>query len=265
MKVPKELLPDNLIFLGYRGSVAHNMYIPNTDPNSVDDVDIMGVYLAPPAYYIGLSEGKRTIERMREVDGLLWDCVFYEFRHFIKLLLKGNPNVLSMLWLEKQHILQSSHTWDQLIKHRKAFVGRHVKHSFAGYAASQLARMESYNKKGYMEEKRKALVDKYGYDTKNAAHLLRLLQMCYEFLKTGKLEVFRTDAKTFLEVKTGKWTINKVKFSAEDLFDLVNERYESSKLPEKPNQEMTEHILIATLRKHILAETYNYENIYISN
>jgi len=176
---------------------------------------------------------------------------------------EGNPNVLSMLWLEKQHVIQSSTTWDWIVRNRKMFVGKHVKHAFAGYAASQLTRMEAFNKHGYMGKKRKGLVEKFGYDVKNAAHLLRLLQMCYEFLKTGELEVFRTDAKTFLEVKTGKWSLNKVKFSAEDLFDLVNARYETSELPEEPNRKMAEHLLIATLRKHILRETHIYENIYL--
>jgi len=38
-----ELLPDNLILLGYRGSIAHNMYVPQHDPNSIDD-EIIGQY-----------------------------------------------------------------------------------------------------------------------------------------------------------------------------------------------------------------------------
>jgi len=35
----------NTIFLGYRGSIAHGMYVPNSDPNSIDDKDIMGFLL----------------------------------------------------------------------------------------------------------------------------------------------------------------------------------------------------------------------------
>jgi hypothetical protein len=58
-EVPKEVLVDNLILLGYRGSIAHNMYIPNTDPNSIDDIDLMGVFLAPENFYIGLGQHKK--------------------------------------------------------------------------------------------------------------------------------------------------------------------------------------------------------------
>ena len=41
----KELVPDDLIVLGYRGSISHGMYVPQTDPNSIDDKDVMGEIL----------------------------------------------------------------------------------------------------------------------------------------------------------------------------------------------------------------------------
>src|SRR5438034_11575629 len=50
-----ELLPENLILLGYRGSIAHNMYVPQHDPNSIDDKDLMGVYVAPVQHYLGFG------------------------------------------------------------------------------------------------------------------------------------------------------------------------------------------------------------------
>jgi hypothetical protein len=43
-----------------------------------------------------------------------------------------------------------------------------------------------------MGEKRKAMVRKYQYDVKNAAHLIRLLRMGAEFIESGNLQVYRT-------------------------------------------------------------------------
>ena len=40
------LLPEALISLCWRGSVAHGMYVPKSDPDSIDDKDIMGIYIA---------------------------------------------------------------------------------------------------------------------------------------------------------------------------------------------------------------------------
>ena len=42
-----QLLPEGLISLCWRGSVAHGMYVPKSDPNSIDDKDVMGVYIGP--------------------------------------------------------------------------------------------------------------------------------------------------------------------------------------------------------------------------
>ena len=36
------LLPEGLISLCWRGSVAHGMYVPKSDPDSIDDKDVMG-------------------------------------------------------------------------------------------------------------------------------------------------------------------------------------------------------------------------------
>jgi hypothetical protein len=63
-----ELLPENLILLGYRGSIAHNMYVPQPDPNSIDDKDLMGVFVAPVEHYLGfgrVSSNKRSPPRPR--------------------------------------------------------------------------------------------------------------------------------------------------------------------------------------------------------
>ena len=61
--------------------------------------------------------------------------------------------------------------------------------------------MERNACKGYMGEKRKRLVEKFGYDTKNASHLIRLLRMGMEFLVDGELHVEREDAKELLRIK----------------------------------------------------------------
>ena len=82
------LLPDGLISLCWRGSVAHGMYVPKTDPDSIDDKDIMGIYVAEREHYLGF--GRRDVYEKWEGE---WDCVFYELRKMIGLLLNCNPNV----------------------------------------------------------------------------------------------------------------------------------------------------------------------------
>jgi predicted nucleotidyltransferase len=100
------LLPEGLISLCWRGSVAHGMYVPKSDPDSIDDKDLMGVYIAPIEHYLGFA--RRDVYEKWEGE---WDCVFYELRKFIGLLLNCNPNVLSLLCLKDNGIIYESPLW----------------------------------------------------------------------------------------------------------------------------------------------------------
>jgi len=247
----ESLLPDNLILLGYRGSIAHNMYVHKSNPNSIDDKDIMGIYIAPIDHYLGIKQIKEVKEKFIKE----WDCVCYELRKIINLLIKGNPNVLSLLWVKEQHIIFNTKWGELLRENRNLFTSKQVYHSFNGYAWGQFKRMTHQKYNGYMGAKRKALVDKYKFDTKNAAHLVRLLKMGIEFLKEGVLYVEREDAPYLLSIKNGEWPLEKVKAEAERLFKLCEETYTQSKLPNTVN-----HDKINDLCKQILID-YHKENL----
>lgn len=241
-----ELLPDNLILLTYRGSIAHGMYVPKSDPNSIDDRDIMGIFINPLEHYLGFNR-RDTFEKW--VD--CYDAVYYELRKLIILLMNSNPNVLSMLWVDRKHIIFENVIAKILRENRDLFVSKQAYHSFTGYAYSQLKRMENFKHNGYMGEKRKQLVEKFGYDTKNAAHLIRLLYMGIEFLNEGKLYVERVhDAKMLLDIKKGEWSLEQVKNRADRLFVLAEEAYTRTNLPNEPDRNKIEKLLIELLLKH---------------
>lgn len=134
------LLPEGLISLCWRGSVAHGMYVPKSDPDSIDDKDVMGVYVGPLEHYLGF--GRRDVYEKWEGE---WDCVFYELRKFIGLLLNCNPNVLSLLWLKPNGIIYESALGTRLRDHRDLFVTKKAYHSFSGYAHAQFKKMISFN------------------------------------------------------------------------------------------------------------------------
>lgn len=306
-------IPAGTVLLAYRGSIAHNMYIPNTDPQSIDDVDLMGFVIGARENYFGLQEwGSRGTIEVKEGR---YDCVFYELRKAFSLLLQGNPNILSMLWTKPEHCLYVSDTGRAILAAKDLFVGKHVYNAFAGYAHAQLEKMESrdpaelrdyvavtaelkrrgkhpnhkgeefsiprgdsgierdvaacatekllarlasYHKKGenigYLGDKRKQLVLEHGYDAKNAAHLIRLLRMCVEFLRTGKLEVYRTDAAELLDIKRGRWELPRIKQHAEDLFAEARAARDASSLRDAPDYKGAENLLIELIAKELDAK-----------
>ncbi|HZJ42841.1 MAG TPA: nucleotidyltransferase domain-containing protein [Pyrinomonadaceae bacterium] len=134
------LLPEGLISLCWRGSMAHGMYVPKNDPDSIDDKDVMGIYIGPLEHYLGFD--RKDVYEKWEGE---WDCVFYELRKFVGLLLNCNPNVLSLLWVKPNGIIFESPLGARLRENRDLFVTRKAYHSFSGYARDQFKKMISFN------------------------------------------------------------------------------------------------------------------------
>jgi len=251
MSVPKDIIRENPgigewnIIHGYRGSIAHGIYIPNTDPFSIDDKDTMGICVPPKEYYIGLKEfGSRGTKEIKRNE---WDIVIYEAKKAISLLSIGNPNILSLLWLSPKYYINITPAGQLLIDNRDLFIGKHVYKSFTGYAYSQLHKMEHFVFEGYMGSKRKEIVTKLGYDCKNAAHLIRLLRMGIEFLNDGVLYVEREDAPQLLDIKRGKWTLDQVKAESDRLFKLADESYLRSNLPTNVNKDKINDLCVSII------------------
>lgn len=243
-----EDLKERAILYAYRGSIAHNMYVPSSDPNSIDDKDTMLIYAAPRNYYLGLRE---KLIRSKTFAHEEWDEECHEVRRFINLLLASNPNVLGMLWLKPHLYFKKTEMGQMLIDNRDIFSSRMAYNSFCGYAHAQLKKMTHLAFKGYMGEKRKRLVEKFGYDTKNAAHCLRLLQMGLEFISTGQLNVWREDSDKWLSVKQGNWSLEQVKSEADRMFVSLENAVVSSPLQAKPDYRTAEEICM-----EILSQSY---------
>ena len=116
------------------------MYVPQSDPDSIDDKDVIGIYIGPLEHYLGF--GRDDVYEKWEGE---WDCVFYELRKFIGLLLNCNPNVLSLLWLKPNGIIYESELGARLREQRDLFVTKKAYHSFSGYAHAQFKKMISFN------------------------------------------------------------------------------------------------------------------------
>lgn len=237
------------IILAYRGSIVHGTYEASKD--SIDDKDVIGVAIPPVDYIIGLNkfeQFERMPPKLSRDDP--WDVVIYEIRKFFRLLLKSNPNVLGLLWLPENGYISRREEGRWLIDNRDIFSSKQAYKSFTGYAYGQLHRMTHHTYHGYMGTKRKELVDKFGYDTKNASHLIRLLRMGIEFMATGELNVLREDASQLIQIKHGEWTLNKVYREADKLFAGSEEALIHSKLPEKPDREKANELLCKIIRSY---------------
>lgn len=237
------LPPEGTFLLAFRGSIAHNTWEPPESEFSTDDIDLMGVALADDEHYIGLKPWYTPSGAYERFVGE-WDSVVYEFRKFVGLLANANPNVLNLLWLPPELYVLGGPGADLLIENRNLFATKRIFDTFTGYANQQIYRMEHNACEGYMGEKRKKLVERFGYDTKNASHAIRLLRMGTEFLETGRMNVWREDRESLLEIKHGEWTLDGVKREAETLSRRAEEAYKRSKLPEQPDMDTINRLML---------------------
>lgn len=245
MEFPKAREGFELIFLGEMGSTSHG-----TAGDVIDDYDLMGVVVPPPSYLIGLSRWEHWV-RDPETDGL--DVVLYSLDKYSRLALKANPNVVGLLWLRPENVLHSSDAWRRLVAERDVFSSKRAYHTFVGYAHSQLSKVFKGVFRGYMGDRRKALVSQFGYDTKNAAHLIRLLRMGAEFLRSGTMNVYRADREELMAIKRGEWSLERVQSEAELLFEDARVARDESPLPEEPDYAAVER-LVMECHRQVLAE-----------
>lgn len=92
--------------------------------------------------------------------------------------------------------------------------------------------------------KRAALEAKYGYDCKHAMHLVRLLTMCKEILKTGSVLVKRPDRDFLLSIRNGAWTYEEVVEWAKKEDESLESIYNQSVLPHKPDKNKLDRVCI---------------------
>lgn len=90
---------------------------------------------------------------------------------------------------------------------------------------------------------RSELEEKYGYDTKHAAHLIRLLRMGVEILKGEGVKVYRPDAAELLSIRGGAYTYEQVVAHAEELDNELQSLYATTKLPFKVDENKADEIL----------------------
>lgn len=151
-----ENLGSRIILLGLGGSHAYGM------SNANSDLDVRGIAVnKKDEVLLG-----RDFEQVVDTDT---DTTIYSFNKMIQLLSSNNPNTIEILGCKPEHYLYLSEIGKELLKNRKMFLSKICVHTFGGYAASQLRRMEN---------KTARLVNQ----SQNESHILKSIQNAeYEF------------------------------------------------------------------------------------
>jgi predicted nucleotidyltransferase len=313
-----------LIYETLHGSHAYGLATP------ASDIDVKGVIVGPPAWYMGFRPSPEQIE-------LGPDHVRFEIRKLMRLAVNANPTLIELLWTDAADHRVVTPPGERLLAARAMFLSRRVKESFAGYALAQLKRIKTHRRwllsppkeeptraafglpeqaliprdqmgaaeallerderearegrderegaaaaaldvtpnflaalameKRYRSARREweqyrtwlrdrnparaELEARYGYDTKHALHLVRLLRMAVEIAETGRVIVKRPDREELLAIRGGRFSYDELVACAEDLGDRVREAAARSPLPEAPDEDALD-ALCASIVEEVL-------------
>jgi hypothetical protein len=147
--------------------------------------------------------------------------------------------------------------WDAITKLAPEFVSRAAGAAFLGYLQAQKQRLLGLRGHGGHGSPRPDLVEKYGYDTKFAMHMLRLGIQGVELLTRGSLALpmAHDDRRYLLSVREGAVDLQGVLTRAGELESNIVELMESGPLPEKPNTAPIERWMLNTYHEAWAEET----------
>jgi uncharacterized protein len=377
------------------GSRAYGIHRPDSD------LDLKGVAIPPANHYLGLFDKFEQADKPEHLHKLRdyiqdpellvlshqkkLEGTVFEIKKFCALALDCNPNILDVLFCREEDVIYSSLIGEELRENRDMFLSAKAKHTFSGYAMSQLKRIRNHrawllhppkgkpvradfglpektlvpgdhlaaisaaiqkkldewnltlegtdagerirlrqdignfledfckglpeglvseqdrvagatwlsaartvglednmifllqkerewssaqqgwsqyeNWKRMRNPDRAALEEKYGYDTKHGAHLVRLLRMGREILEWGEVLVWRgeggaEDADELRAIRAGAWSYDQIVEWAHREDEALNQIYRSGNyaVPKTPNRERVEWRVSEMVLDQIRAE-----------
>ena len=251
-------LIENSILVGTVGSKAHGLNLAGTD-----DHDLMGVFIEPPEFLLGL-DGLETVVRRTKPEGVRsehgdYDIVLHGLRKFCRLAANGNPTVLMLLFLPPPSLTVLRKRGVALQQMHRAFASKRAVRAFLGYMTAQKERL--VGQRGQMRVTRQDLIDKHGYDTKYAMHVLRLAKQGFEFATTGRMTLPMPEADR-LEVMR----VRRGEFSLDDTLGLIRnaelrleEANRSCTLPDQADKAAINEFMVQTYRSWWRNFGWNYD------
>ena len=97
---------------------------------------------------------------------------------------------------------------------------------------------------------RAAMEARFGYDTKHAMHLVRLMRMCNEILIGMGVIVRRPDADELMAVRDGAWSYDQLMEFATSQDQLMSKLYEESKLPREPDRNKLHELCCSMMEQY---------------
>ena len=133
------LLGDNIILLGYGGSIAYGTNLPTSD------TDIRGIATRS-------AHDILATKRFDQVVDNTTDTTIYSVEKIFNLLSNCNPNTIELLGLKPEHYVYLNKYGKEILANKEIFLSKIASYSFGGYANAQLRRLDNKSARDLQQE-----------------------------------------------------------------------------------------------------------------
>lgn len=195
------------------------------------DTDYVELLLEPITYMTPMFES----DQLKNPD-----TARYSLQKYCRLAAAGNPNMIEVVYCPA---VVTSPVGDALYQHAHCFWSKQAGKKFLGYMQAQTERLLGL--RGQKDVNRKDLVEKYGYDTKYAYHIVRLGMIGSEYLLRGFMEfpLHKPSRELLVAIRNGKLKLSEVIDLGSYYEQLLKQYGNKSNLPEYSNSEKLEQFL----------------------
>lgn len=252
--IPK-WLPHNVHYLTIMGSMAYGVSRDNSD------LDIYGFAMPPlemmfphlEGHIPGFGPAPATFEQWQlhhlkhPSNPTNYDFSVYSIVKFFNLCAENNPNMIDALFTPRTCIIHATEVANRVRENRKRFLHKGAVHKFRGYAYAQMHKIRT--KTNPESESRKADVETHGYDLKFAYHVVRLVNECFQIIRTGDLDL-QLDNEILKSIRRGEWTLDQLEdwFAKQEI--LLADEANKSKLPHRPDMDFLRTLLMECIESH---------------
>jgi hypothetical protein len=213
------------------GSTAHGISSSDTG----DDLDLTVVHVETFDELVTGSPKRQSMMIRTQPDGVRSrmgdiDLQVYTLRKFAGLAAGGNPSILGAIFSTVVH-RQLSVDFDKL---GRIVASKRAGDAFLGYMRQQIERWIGV--RGQKNVNRPELVEAYGFDTKYAAHVVRLGHQGIEYMTSGRFDMPMNPglAGQIVNLRTGGISEYDALAWAKNIEERLKAAIETSPLPERP-------------------------------
>jgi predicted nucleotidyltransferase len=261
---PPEWVITNCVYLTVMGSIAYGV----ADTNSGEhDFDLYGIcipkremlfpHLAGEIWGFGAyKEGmpKSHFNQWQKAHiydptalggkGREYDFQIYNIVKYVQLCAECNPNMIDSLYTYETDVLHITKIGQLLRNNRHKFLHQGICDRFKGYAYAQVKKL--MDKTPDADSKRYDLVQKHGYDTKFAYHIVRLLEECEQLLRDGDMDL-KKNREMLKSIRRGDWKLEQIYEYFEKKRIALEDVRINSPLPPKQDWNFIRQLLVQCL------------------